>query len=84
MMAIITVNTRKVETAAAELSYADVVEIAYEDRPKMIAWSKLPGAVITIVYQHGHCPKQDGCLAPSESVRVKDGMIFSLAITGSA
>jgi len=80
----ITVNTHKVEVSAEDLSYDDIVLIAYADRPKMVAWSKLPGAVFTVVYRGGHCPKHEGCLAPRGSVKVKDGMVFSLAITGGA
>lgn len=68
------VNTVAREVEKDEISFDEVVKLAYPTRP--------PGANVgfTILYQRGHGNK-DGTLVEGESVKVKEGMIFDVTPT---
>jgi hypothetical protein len=68
------VNTRPHEVAKEEISFEEVVKLAYPTTP--------PGANIgyTVTYQRGHGNK-DGDLVAGQTVKVKDGMIFDVTAT---
>jgi hypothetical protein len=59
-----------------EISYEQVVDLAYDGNPptgEMIE--------ITVGYRRGHGNKPEGDLEPGQSVKVKDGMIFDVTAT---
>ncbi len=68
------VNTRPHEVSKGEISFEDVVKLAYPTAPS--------GANIgyTVTYQRGH-GNQDGDLVAGKTVKVKDGMIFDVTAT---
>lgn len=68
------VNTRRHEVAKDEVSYEDVVKLAYPDGPTG------PNVGYTVLYQRGHGNK-DGALGPGQSVKVKHGMSFDVTPT---
>jgi hypothetical protein len=71
----IIVNGRKREVTAVELSYEDVVNLAYDNDPP-----KGPNVVITVTYSKGEDDKQ-GTLLPGQDVKVKNGMVFNVKAT---
>lgn len=68
------VNTRPHEVAKDEISFEDLVKLAYPTTP--------PGTNIgyTITYQRGHGNK-DGDLVAGQRVKAKDGMVFDVTAT---
>lgn len=58
-----------------ELSFDEVVDLAYDPRPtgELI--------VFTITYRRGGGNKPEGTLAESDTVKVKAGMIFNVTAT---
>lgn len=71
----IIVNGRKKEVAAKELSYTDIVNLAYDNNPPTG-----PNIVITVTYKKGEGDKQ-GTLLPGDTIKIKDGMIFNVTAT---
>ncbi len=71
----IIVNGRKKEVATKELSYADIVNLAYDNNPPTG-----PNIVITITFKKGEGDKQ-GTLLPGDTIKIKDGMIFNVTAT---
>ena len=61
-----------------DISYAQVVTFAFPD------YAQHPEISYTVKYRQGHGEKPEGILAPGGSVRVKDGMIFSVSPTGQS
>ncbi|MBA2610141.1 MAG: multiubiquitin domain-containing protein [Actinobacteria bacterium] len=67
------VNTIAHEVEKAEISFDDVLQLAFPSPP--------PGSDgFTVLYQRGHGNK-DGSLVEGETVKVKDGMIFDVTPT---
>lgn len=68
------VNTRPHEVTKGEISFEEVVALAYPTAPT--------GANIgyTVIYQRAHGNK-DGNLVEGQSVKVKDGMVFDVTAT---
>lgn len=68
------VNTTAREVGKDEISFDEVVKLAYPTPP--------PGANVgfTVLYQRGHGNK-DGTLVEGETVKVKEGMIFDVTPT---
>jgi hypothetical protein len=73
--ATIVVNGRQKEVIAPELSFADVVRLAFEDAVFNDT------TVYTVTYKRGHGNKPEGTLVEGDTVKVKDGMIFNVART---
>ena len=61
-----------------ELSYNEVVTLAFPDFPQH------PERTYSVTYKNGHGNKPEGILPPGESVKVKDGMIFYVKHTGQS
>ena len=61
-----------------EISYAEIVTLEVPDYPQH------PEINYTVTYKKGQGNKPEGTLAPGASVKVKDGMIFSVSETGQS
>lgn len=61
-----------------EISYKEVVTIAFADYPQH------PEINYSVKYQRGHGDKPEGILAPGASVRIKDQMSFRVYPTGQS
>lgn len=70
----IIVNGRQKTVTAGELSFAEVVALAFENPPTG------ENIVFTITFRRGHGNKE-GTLVEGEIVKVKDGMIFNVTAT---
>jgi hypothetical protein len=71
----ISVNGEKKVTTAKELSYGDVVELAFPDSPNF---------AYSVTHSRARGDKPDGILLPGGTVKIKDGTIFNVADTSSA
>lgn len=69
------VNAVEKEVTTKELSFDQVVALAFDPVPSGPNW------VFTITYRRGEGNKPEGTLAPGETVKVKDGMIFNVTAT---
>lgn len=72
---VIVVNGRQKATAAKELSFDDVVRLAFDDA----VFNEV--TIYTITFKRGHGDKPEGTLVEGELVKVKEGMIFNVART---
>jgi Xaa-Pro aminopeptidase len=61
-----------------EITYAEVVTLEVPDYPQH------PEITYSVKYKKGHGNKPEGILAPGASVKVKEGMIFSVSETGKS
>ena len=61
-----------------EISYAEVVTLEVPD------YAQHPEITYSVKYKRGHGDKPEGVLAPGDSVKVKEGMIFSVSETGQS
>lgn len=61
-----------------EISYAEVVTLEVPD------YAQHPEITYSVKYKRGHGNKPEGILTPGTSVKVKDGMIFSVSETGQS
>lgn len=71
----IVVNGQKKEFAGKEISYREVVELAFEN-----PWGN-PNIIYTVTYTRGHDDKPQGTLVEGQSVKVKKGMVFNVTRT---
>lgn len=71
----IVVNGRERVVSSKQLSFTQVVALAFENPPTG------PNIVITVTYRRGHGDKPEGTLVEGGTVRVKDGMIFNVTAT---
>lgn len=71
----IVVNGREKKVTATELGEDDLVALAYENPPT--------GELIcfTITYRRGQGNKPEGTLDDSDTVKLKEGMIFNVTAT---
>lgn len=71
----IIVNGREKRLEAEELTYDQIVNLAFDDPPT--------GEFIcfTITYRNGGGRKPEGSLLEDESVKIKDGTIFNVTVT---
>ena len=73
---IIIVNTReKTVERNKDISFEEVVSLAYDGNPP-----SGPYLEFTVMYRRGQGNK-DGSLVAGQSVKVKDGMVFSVSAT---
>lgn len=70
----IIVNTREKVVEKGELSFEEVVALAYDPVPTG------PNVLLTVTYHRGHGNKS-GDLLPGGTVKVKDGMVFDVTAT---
>jgi len=61
-----------------DITYAQVVGLEVPD------YAQHPEVTYTVKYKNGHGDKPEGTLAPGGSVKVKNGMIFSVSETGQS
>lgn len=72
----IIVNGQQKTVSKGELSFDEVVSLAYDGSPPTGEnWS------FTVTYRKGDGHKPEGSLVAGESVKVKDGMIFNVRAT---
>jgi hypothetical protein len=71
----IIVNGRPKEVPKEDITYDQVVALAFENPPTG------DNILITITYRRGHGDKPEGSLTPGDSTKVKDGMIFDVTAT---
>ena len=74
----IIVNGTPHEWLLGEITYAQVVTLDVPDYPQH------PEITYSVKYKDGPSHKPEGTLSPGGSVRVKDGMIFSVSPTGQS
>ena len=73
--ATIIVNGRPKALTAKEMSFIDVVLLAF-DRSSMGE-----NIIFTVTYRKGEGKKPEGTLVEGETVKIKDGMIFNVVRT---
>lgn len=61
-----------------EISYAEVVTLEVPN------YSQHPEITYKVTYTRGHGNKPEGILSPGASVKVKEGMVFSVSETGQS
>lgn len=71
----IIVNGREKKVTAEELSYKQVVDLAYNNNPPTG-----PNIVITVTYRNAEDNKQ-GTLAAGQTVEIRNGTIFNVFAT---
>lgn len=69
------VNGRPKEVTSKELTYLEVIRLAYENPPEG------DNVLFTITYRKGQGNKPEGSLLPGDSVHIKDGMVFNVTHT---
>ena len=71
----IIVNTREKEVEGKEVTYDQIVALAFENPPTG------ENIEITIAYRDGPGPDKEGSLQPGATVRIKKDMIFDVTAT---
>ncbi|MGB7220080.1 MAG: multiubiquitin domain-containing protein [Vicinamibacterales bacterium] len=71
----IIVNGRQKMVTAKEMSFADIVALAFDNPPTG------PNIVFTVTYRKGEGDKPEGTLVPGGTVKIKDGMVFNVTAT---
>lgn len=71
----IIVNGRQKIIAKKELSFAEIVALAFDNPPTG------PNIFFTVTYRKGDGNKPEGTLVDGETIKIKDGMIFNVTAT---
>ena len=71
----IVVNGTQKTVPKDDLTFDEVVNLAFESPPYG------ENTLFTVTFRRGHGNKPEGILAPGESVKVKEGMIFDVTAT---
>lgn len=71
----IIVNGRPKEVTEKEMSFEEVVTLAFSNQPFG------PNTLFTITYRRGEGNKPEGSLVAGQTVKVKEGMIFNVTAT---
>lgn len=66
------------EWTKGEITYAEVVTLEVPN------YSQHPEITYSVKYKNGHGNKPEGILSPGASVKIKEGMIFSVSETGQS
>ena len=66
------------EWPKGEITYAEVVTLEVPD------YLQHPEITYSVKYKNGHGNKPEGILLPGGSVKIKEGMIFSVSETGQS
>jgi hypothetical protein len=74
----IIVNATPHEWPKGDITYAEVVTLEVPD------YQQHPEITYAVKYKNGHGDKPEGILSPGGSVKVKEGMIFSVRETGQS
>ncbi len=72
------VNGTPHEEEKNEITYNEVVTLGFPDYPQH------PERTYSVTYERGHGEKPEGILSPGGSVKVKDGMRFTVKHTGQS
>ena len=72
---IITVNGRQKVVTQKELTFSEVVALAFDNPPTG------PNIVFTVTYRRGEGNKPEGTMVEGETVKIKEGMIFNVTAT---
>ena len=72
------VNTTPHEWPKDDITYEQVVTLEVSTYPEH------PEITYSVKYKRGHGNKPEGTLSPGASVKVKDGMEFSVSETGQS
>ncbi len=75
---IIIVEGSPHEWPKEQITYAEVVTLEVPD------YVQHPDITYAVKYKNGHGNKPEGILSPGGSVKVKEGMIFSVSETGQS
>ena len=75
---IIIVNTREKVWDKKEISYEEVIILAFG------SYSNDENVVYTVTFSRGQEPHHEGSLVKGESVKVKKGMIFNVTQTNKS
>ncbi|MCK9195430.1 MAG: multiubiquitin domain-containing protein [Syntrophales bacterium] len=71
----IIVNGREKTVTKKELSFAEIVALAFENPPTG------ENIIFTITYRRGEGNKPEGTIIDGETVKIKEGMIFNVTAT---
>lgn len=71
----IVVNAEQHTVAGRELTFEQIVQIAFPNNPQGGNW------LYTVLYRRGGGNKPEGTLVKGESVKLKDGMVFNVSAT---
>ena len=71
----IIVNGRQKVVTSKELSFDEVVALAFDNPPTG------QNIIFTITYRRGEGNKPEGTLVEGETVKIKEGMIFNVTAT---
>lgn len=71
----IVVNGTQKTVQKDDFTFDEIVRLAFETPPYG------ENTLFSITYRKGHGNKPEGILAPGESVKVKEGMIFDVTTT---
>lgn len=74
----IIVNARPHEVQGKEISYNEVVTLAFPD------FAQHPERTYSVTYERGHGNKPEGILSPGGSVKFKNKMVFRVKFTGQS
>lgn len=74
----IIVNGRQKTVAERELSFAQVVALAFDNPPTG------PGVMFTVTYRRGEGNKPEGTMVEGDIVKIKEGMIFNVTSTNKS
>ncbi|WP_447985443.1 multiubiquitin domain-containing protein [Nitrospira sp. Nam74] len=74
----IIVNGRPKVMTGKELSYAQIVGLAFDNPPTG------ENVAFTITYRKGEGNKPEGTLVEGETVKIKEGMIFNVTTTNKS
>ena len=71
----IIVNGREKVVSTKELSFTDIVTLAFDNPPTG------QYIVFTVTYRRGHGNKPEGTLVEGDTIKIKKGMIFNVTAT---
>lgn len=74
----IIVNDRQKVVTTRELTFDDVIHLAFENPPSG------PDVLFTVTYRRGEGHKPEGTLVEGETVKVKEGMIVNVTPTNKS
>jgi hypothetical protein len=71
----VVVNGRQQHLAMAEVSFEDLVTLAYPD------WPPARSEMFTVTYRHGPSDRPEGSLAPTQTMRSISGASYNVTAT---
>jgi hypothetical protein len=74
----ITVNGRQKFVTSKELSFDEIVALAFDNPPTG------DNIIFTVTYRRGEGNKPEGTLVKGEIIKIKDGMIFNVTATNKS